>query len=125
MAVTNIEQEILDWYNVNDTGETADSVYDAWDEFYENLMTKENYEKNKDKGYSWCNTPMLPSGAAWLAEDFGGEGMGDTRYVVFQVGDQFFRVDGYYASWDGTTWEDPTPYEVKPVEVTVIEYRKA
>ena len=123
MAVTNIEQEILDWYNVNDTGEEAETIHEIWEEFYESLMTKAQHEAGK--GYSWQTVPVLPSGPAFLVEDFGGEGQGDTRYVVFSVGEQFFQVDGYYASWDGTTWDDPVPYEVKPVEVTVIKYRKA
>ncbi len=123
MAVTNIEQEILDWYNVNETGEVAETVHEVWNEFYENLSSKEYVERNAGK--SWGSTPVLPSGPAYTVEDFGGEGQGETRYVVFSVGEQFFRVDGYYASWDGTTWEDPAPYEVKPVEVTVIDYQKA
>lgn len=120
MAVTNIEQEILDWYNVNETGETADTIHEVWDEFYENLSTKENVEK-----FDWAHAPVLPSGPAFLVEDFGGEGQGETRYVVFSVGEQFFRVDGYYASWDGTTWEDPIPEEVVAKEVTVIKYVRA
>lgn len=120
MAVTNIEQEILDWYNVNDTGETADTIHEIWDEFYDNLHTKEYAERNV--GQPWGNVPVLPSGPVYLVEDFGGEGQGETRYVVFSVGEQFFQVDGYYASWDGTTWEDPIPYEVAPKEVVVIRY---
>lgn len=117
MAVTNISQEILDWYNVNETDEVAENVDEAWDDFYESLSSKESVEK-----FDWCHAPVLPSGPAYLVEDFGGEGQGETRYVVFSVGDQFFQVEGYYASWDGTTWEDPTPYEVTPKEVTVIRY---
>lgn len=123
MAVTDIAQEILDWWNVNDTGEEADYIGDIWSEFYESLMTKERHESGNK--YSWETVPVLPSGPVFLVEDFGGEGMGDTRYVVFSVGDQFFKVEGYYASWDGTTWDDPTPFEVKPVEKTVIEYERA
>jgi hypothetical protein len=120
MAVTDITQEILDWFNVNDTEEVSDSISEVWDEFYETLSTKEHIEK-----YEWAHAPVLPSGPAFLVEDFGGEGQGETRYVVFSVGEQFFRVDGYYASWDGTTWEDPTPSEVIAKEVTVIRYERA
>jgi hypothetical protein len=121
MAV-NIEQEILDWYNVNDIGVEASSVdSEVWDEFYESIHTKEHTER-----FDWAKTAVLPSGPAYIVEDVGGgEGDGEERYVVFQVGDQFFQVDGYYASWDGTTWEDTTPYEVKPKEVTVIQYERA
>lgn len=118
----NIEQEILDWYNVNDIGVEASSVdSEVWNEFYESLHTKAHTET-----YDWAKTAVLPSGPAYIVEDVGGgEGDGEERYVVFQVADQFFQVDGYYASWDGTTWEDTTPYEVKPKEVTVIQYERA
>lgn len=56
----------------------------------------------------------------------GGEGDGEERYVVFKISkdgvDQYFRYDGYYASWDGTTWDDLTPREVKPQERIVVFY---
>lgn len=122
MTVTNITQEILDWYNVNDVGAEATTVdTEVWNEFYESLHTKETVER-----YDWASTATLPSGPAYIVEDHGGgEGDGEERFVVFQVGDQFFQVDGYYASWDGTTWEDTTPYEVKAKEVTVIQYVRA
>ena len=123
MAVTNITQEILDWFNVNETEEVATNIDEAWEEFYDNLSSKEYVEKNA--GNKWGTTAVLPSGPAYVVEDFGGEGQGETRYVVFSVGDQFFRVDGYYASWDGTTWEDPTPEEVVAKEVTVVRYERA
>jgi len=119
MAVTNIEQEILDWFNVNDVDEKATSIdHNVWYEFYEALSTREHVEK-----FDWANTPVLPSGPAYVVEDIGGgEGDGEERYVVFQVGDQFFQVDGYYASWDGTTWEDTIPHEVKAEEYTATRY---
>lgn len=120
MAVTNITQEILDWFNVNETEEVATTIDEAWGEFYDTIVSKEAAERNPGK--PWGTTAVLPSGPAYVVEDFGGEGQGETRYVIFQVGEQFFEVDGYYASWDGTTWEDPTPYEVAAKDVVVVKY---
>lgn len=120
MAVTDITQEILDWFNVNETNEVAVDIDDAWQDFANALRSKEATEK-----YEWASTAVLPSGPAYLVENYGGEGMGETRYIIFSVGEQFFRVDGYYASWDGTTWEDPTPVEVIAKPVTVIKYERA
>jgi hypothetical protein len=117
----NIKQEILDWYNepAGSEEEKETSINsEVWEEFYWAITTKERADAHGTK------TATLESGPAYSVEDFGGEGQGETRYVVFQVADQFFRVDGYYASWDGTTWEDPTPYEVEPREVTVIRYER-
>lgn len=58
-------------------------------------------------------------------ESFGGEGQGDTAWVVVKAtrGDEvkFFRKDGYYASYDGFTW-DGAFAEVTPKEKTVTVY---
>jgi len=57
---------------------------------------------------------------------FGGEGMGDTRYIVFKLdtpeGDVYLEFHGSYDSWNGTEWYEA--YLVEPREVTVIEYHK-
>jgi hypothetical protein len=116
MAI-DIKQEILDWYNTNDEGETADYFDEAWEDFNESLVTKKNAD---ERGWT---TPALASGPAYKVAEYGGEGQGDDLWVVFQVGDQFFKVEGYYSSWDGGRYDDPTPYEVEPVQVTVTEYR--
>lgn len=54
-------------------------------------------------------------------DDFGGEGQGDSIWVVIKVGDQLFRKDGYYLSHYGTDWDGEVT-EVKPVERTVTFY---
>lgn len=121
MTVTNISKEILDWFNEPAEDESDKATHidsEVWNEFYDSISSKAYIEKY---GYK---TATLESGPAYVEEDFGGEGQGETRYVVFSVGEQFFRVDGYYASWDGTTWEDPTPEEVIAKPVTVIRYER-
>lgn len=109
--MADIKQEIIDWYNseVSDE-EKVEYFSDAWPEFQD---------------YIYGGSVELPSGnTATEVERFGGEGKGDTYYVVFQIGDKFYRVDGYYSSWEGANWDSAEPYEVKPVEVTVIKYKK-
>jgi hypothetical protein len=46
-------------------------------------------------------------------------------WVVFQIGDELWRLDGWYASYEGSNFEDAEPYKVIPKEVTVIQYVKA
>lgn len=58
-----------------------------------------------------------------LIDEFGGEGQGDDYWVVFKVGDQLFRKDGWYASYDGGEL-DGELYEVEPVEVQRTEYNR-
>lgn len=52
----------------------------------------------------------------------GFEGAGDTYYVVLEYGGRFYRIDGFYSSWDGTEL-DGVPYEVKKVPVEAFDYK--
>lgn len=54
----------------------------------------------------------------------GGEGQGEQYYGVFSLGNQLFRLDGYYSSWDGISWDDADLYEVEAKQVTVTHYVK-
>lgn len=56
-------------------------------------------------------------------KSFGGEGQGDDCWLVFQVGNQLFRKDGWYASHYGYEW-DGSLYEVEAVERTVTVYEE-
>jgi hypothetical protein len=46
---------------------------------------------------------------------------GNEQWILFKVGDQFFRKYGYYNSWDSPEWDGKLT-EVIPREVTVIKY---
>jgi hypothetical protein len=58
---------------------------------------------------------------------YGGEGKGETWFVVyyFERHDVYIRIDGYYSSYDGVSfnnsWEDDAK-EVKPQEKTITVY---
>lgn len=116
--MADIKQEIIDWF-VNDYEykddfvEDGDTIYfyKAWEGFQDAIWGS--------------GTVELASGTAKTLTRFGGEGKGDTYYVVFQIGEKIYRVDGYYSSWEGVNWDSAEPYEVKPKEVTIIRYEKA
>ena len=59
-------------------------------------------------------------------DSYGGEGQGDTWYSVkhFVDHDVYIRVDGYYTSYDGTSFDGGWTCcsEVKPVEKTITVY---
>lgn len=64
----------------------------------------------------------VPSlGKLEYVDSYGGEGSGDEYWVVFKLGEQLFRVDGYYASYDGGEL-DGEPYEVTKVPTTGFDY---
>lgn len=126
MAVTDIKQEIVDWFNDNIEGESTEylSSY-AFREFLEALSA----ESEVGKPFSWregvVTTAVLASGPAYLEADVHGEdGNYEARYIVFSVGDQLFEVAGYYSSWDGDNWDGAEPFEVESYEETVIRYKK-
>lgn len=57
----------------------------------------------------------------------GGEGQGDQYVVVIKVvpvdgEEQFFRINGYYSSYDGVNFEFAELFEVAPREKTIITY---
>lgn len=56
----------------------------------------------------------------------GGEGDGEERYVVFKIFNgtetRYFRYDGYYASWDGSTFDDLEPREVLAQEKVIVVF---
>lgn len=58
-----------------------------------------------------------------MLREEGGEGKGDLIYIVIQVGDMYFRIDGFYSSWEGFFWDNPW-YQAHPVEVSVTEYHR-
>lgn len=118
----DIKQEILDWYNSADESDQHDEITNyIWAEFYDELNTKDRVLKGSS------TTALLPSGRAFIVKDDGGMDEGSYRSVVFEVEGtgEFFEVSGYYSSWDGTEWDDPTPHRVTPKEVTVIQYERA
>lgn len=89
-------------------GEEDDNV--TWGEnFYETLEWLESVDS--------VETPV---GTVFLDDDTerGGEGHGEEIYIIFRLqpndgGEpQFFRIEGYYASWDGENWDDTDLTEV-------------
>lgn len=62
-------------------------------------------------------------------EHFGGESLGDSYWNVFSVEHNgettYFRLDGWYASYDGSHFDDYFGfYEVNKVPVQVFEWHK-
>lgn len=84
--------------------ETALEEYE-WSEFY---SSRKRYD-----------VPGLPP--VKLVENVGGEGEGDHRHLVFLIDGKYYKKTGYYASYEGTSW-DGYFAEVEPVEKTVTVY---
>lgn len=107
-TVEEIQQEFVDYF-VNEDDVNPESTFEA-------LWTMYTYETLECLRYRKDEPWILPSGEVKLVDDFGGEGSGNIRLVIFSVGDRFFRVEGHYSSWNGTDWYNSTPIEVVPQE---------
>jgi hypothetical protein len=54
---------------------------------------------------------------------FGEEGGGEDVWVVFQIGEDMYRMTGYYNSYDGSEWDTHGMHAVMPYERTIIDYK--
>jgi hypothetical protein len=66
-----------------------------------------------------------------VIDQYGGEGQGDTYWVIFTVTDNqskqtgTFKLDGWYASYHGHEFHDYFDfYEVQQVEKTILVWEK-
>ncbi len=78
-----------------------------------NDVLDELYWENKEVKVNDVTLSYVASG--------GGEGDGAQKWVVFKVGEQLFRMIGYYSSWGDDEW-DGNLEEVKAIQVEVTEY---
>jgi hypothetical protein len=89
----------------------ADEIYDAT-----NIV---NYEGNDVEFVK----KIKELGRVKRIDSYGGSGYGDAYWSVYHFVDHdvYIKFDGFYQSYEGSTYEEM--FEVKPVEVTKIEYQ--
>ena len=120
MTAEQAESMLRRLYHPNDDDD------EQWDELAYNLSAPNRYDATLRK---WVDDePGQEFEGVYVScvADVGGEGQGDIRYAVFCFtdgsGTKYFRKDGFYASYDGSTWDGEFS-EVQPQErvVTVWE----
>jgi hypothetical protein len=80
------------------------------------------------EGYSIRRSEGVPSvelslgKAEFVDAKWGAEGEGEYIWVVFRIGDELFQLDGYYGSWDGSSWEEGSVSAVEAKEVVKTIY---
>lgn len=94
------------------------------------FMKEQVVEKGQDPDYDIEYDKLEAAGFKIEEEEtVGGEGMGENYYIVMKFSkkneDSFFvKCDGYYASYDGVTWDGGRVYEAKQVEVKKKVWKK-
>ncbi len=96
---------------------------DLWDETFEELS--DNPERQGDLQKDLASKGVVLANV----DSYGGEGKGDTYWVVFSAtrGDEVthFKLDGWYASYSGRSFDDTLDFEeVEQVPVQVMKWRK-
>jgi hypothetical protein len=79
-------------------------------------ITEENYRSSQ---------PMSILGDCDEVDSYGGEGQGDNWYSVkhFPLHDVYIRVDGWYQSHEGVTFDYGFGEEVRPQQKTITFYQ--
>lgn len=91
--------------DTDDFDEAEEKWEEARDEFF--------YEAGELPGFGLFN-----SVAQWNMGDGHEQGI----VVKHEESGRFFKITGYYSSWDSSDWDELE--EVEPYEVTKIRYRK-
>lgn len=105
---------------------TKEQLFEELQEWYKGQQNRWGLFDSLEDAVRYDNSTELPSGTLEFVTQEGGEGQGTEYFYVFSIGDQLFRVDGYYASWDGVTYDESiyALSEVEAVPTTVIQYNK-
>lgn len=103
------------------------SINDHAEEEYDPDADEYGIPKSEIAWGYFDDTTNLSVGELSRVKAWGGEGEGDSIGFVAQLtgvdGDiQYFEMDGYYNSWDGSDWSEADIVEVTPKLVTVTEY---
>ncbi len=95
------------WQELKDFVEADPSLEDCYNEF----LNGEGYGLEEFKDFPY-ELSVVGQDGCW---NDGGQ-----VSITVKIGDHFFQKKGYYSSWGSHQWENFS--EVKPVEVTRIEY---
>lgn len=99
--------------NLPSSNRASDPLFIKWQE-----MPSEYEERDRQI------LEQLGLGRVVTVEDYGGESMGDTYYSVkhFVDHDVYIRTDGWYASYEGGTYDQGYGEEVRPTQRLVTFY---
>lgn len=98
-------------FTASQVEDAISAEFDYENEFYDNL---------DNEGY---DLPLLGVRAYAVSREGGHEGDGDYMDVVFKVGNQLFRKQGFHNSWDSNEWDSDRLEMVESYEEVVVKYR--
>jgi len=125
MSVTATQvQSAIEAYN-EQVHESNEQNSNSWrDTFAQALLEGKEYNPQAQK-YEEVKVELDGLGEVTLVDSKPGfEGGGEDIWVVFHVGNQLFKLTGWYGSWDGSNWDEGDVFEVVAEEKIVVVYNK-
>lgn len=96
---------------------------------YGNYTEAETFDYEAHKELDWKEREVeclkqLGLGEIKEVDSYGGEGQGETWYVVnhFVDHDVYIRTDGFYSSYNGTDFDEGFGSEVRPISKTITVF---
>jgi hypothetical protein len=98
---------------------------DAWREPFAQTLIDGSVYNPETKKYEDVKVELDGLGEVTLVDSKPGqEGGGEDIWIVFHVGNQLFKLTGWYGSWDGSNWDEGDVFEVVAEEKIVVVYNK-
>lgn len=88
------------------------------------LLKSDSYNGRNARYGIYDENKFSEFGIPKLIEFVGGEGCGDHCHAVihFEKDNVYYKMDGYYSSYEGFDWSDSDWVQVNPVEKTITVY---
>jgi hypothetical protein len=117
MKLCDIRKFLVDAHDEN--GDSIDSLAIG-----ESLIvrTQPEFDDEYKNTPGWDKLPILFQAEVVGGTTFEDPGDGMKIDIVFKIEDKFYKASAYYSSWEGTSWDYNTTYEVEPVQITKTEY---
>jgi hypothetical protein len=110
------------------TARTIETAVEAFNEIAEQAGTNEFADLLQPSWRGTVNSVELPGvgPATYVDGKLPREGGGEEIFLIFTVADTlgsvYFRMTGYYTSYEGAEWGEATFEEVRPEEKTITVY---
>ena len=103
--------------------------YKKWTSKVENAIIDYYNEARSEIKRIGSHCPEVIDGVSFFTKEVygGSEGEGETHYVIIEAKYEdevsFWKIPGWYNSYDGAYLEIGNMFQVKPVEKTVIDWQ--
>lgn len=88
----------------------------------EDLEDDDFYWETMEEFYGWYPAGDKELPGVGVASHVDSSRVNDDITLVIKIDNKFYRIVGYYSSYEGSNWDDSEWHEVKPQQKTITEY---